>query len=237
MEAAFFVHTLVGVGAEVIPLGLQHIGIAVGGTVRVEVRQGAAQRHYGHTPFRGQRYYTTPAGPGFFQCFRKEVAEQQVLHTGLLRKAFADVIQEPGPDDAAIPPDFGNLIHLQVPAIGLAGGPQQVESLGVSADFCRIQCVAQIFQQLRFFFRRKGFFPAAGSGFQHFRQFRVHLFQRSPLFFIGAHVPGKHRFRNGRRGHTQFQGAHAGPTAGAFLFRHVQNHIHHSLAGLRIFFL
>ena len=77
MEGAFFVHALIGVGAKVIPLGLQHIGVAAGGAVGIKVGQGTAQRHYGHTPFRGQRYYTTPAGPGFFQGFREEVAERR----------------------------------------------------------------------------------------------------------------------------------------------------------------
>ena len=42
MEAAFFVHTLVGMGAEVVPLCLQHIGIAAGGTVGIKVGQGTA---------------------------------------------------------------------------------------------------------------------------------------------------------------------------------------------------
>ena len=37
MEAAFFVHTLIGMSPEVVPLGLQHIGIAAGSAVGVKV--------------------------------------------------------------------------------------------------------------------------------------------------------------------------------------------------------
>ena len=40
METACLVHTLIGVGAEIIPLGLQHVGVAVGSTVGVKVGQG-----------------------------------------------------------------------------------------------------------------------------------------------------------------------------------------------------
>ena len=42
MEAAWLVHTLIGMGAEVIPLGLQYVGVAAGGAVGIKVGQGTA---------------------------------------------------------------------------------------------------------------------------------------------------------------------------------------------------
>ena len=42
MEASFFVHPLIGMGTEVIPLSLEYIGVASGCAVRIEIRQGTA---------------------------------------------------------------------------------------------------------------------------------------------------------------------------------------------------
>ena len=42
MEASIFVHPLVGMGAEVIPLSLEYIGVASGCAVRIKIGQGAA---------------------------------------------------------------------------------------------------------------------------------------------------------------------------------------------------
>jgi hypothetical protein len=42
MEAAFFIYPLVSVGAEVIPLSLEHIGVTVSSAIGVKVGQGTA---------------------------------------------------------------------------------------------------------------------------------------------------------------------------------------------------
>src|SRR5262245_42175682 len=98
--AARAVHAFVGMGAEIVTLGLEQVCWHISAPIAVEVREGRAHRGKGDSMSDGGRDYTAPALTGTENLFSEVGIQQKVVQFGIAIKSVLDPAQEGTPDDA-----------------------------------------------------------------------------------------------------------------------------------------
>ena len=222
MEHAFLVDAPIGVGAEVIPLGLEQIRREARLPVAVDVSQRGAEGGAGHPEVRSGFDNLAQALAGFVDKPAELAVHHQVCQVGLDAEGRPDGLEQLGPYDAAAAPDTCDLRELQVVAILLRSATHLRKALRVAGNRGEVECLPQCGDEL-----------ALISG---------QLLPRSAQDFRGRHallfLPGKdashHRRSERRDGNPQVQCVLRRPFPRPFLFGSVQNEIDQGLPGLRI---
>lgn len=101
---ARLVNALVGVGPEVVALGLHQVGGKGAAAVAVEVGQGAAEGRGPEAVQRGGGHHLTPGGLTVLDDVGEVRVQEQVGEVRVLVVGGLDVLEEAGPDDAALAP-------------------------------------------------------------------------------------------------------------------------------------
>ncbi len=123
------VDTLVGVSAKVVALGLDQIGGDTGAAVAIEIGQGSAHGRCGDAQVDGRAHDFTPVGLAAGDGILEEGSDQQIGQVGISTIGVGDVVEEHRSDDAARPPDAGDLAVVQSVAIFLLSLPAARRSL------------------------------------------------------------------------------------------------------------
>lgn len=139
---------LVGVGTEVISLGLEQVGGENGVAVAVKEGQGRGQGRDGDSQDNGLGNNVAPALGGILNSLGEEGVEKQVLEVGVLGVGSLDVTQEDGANDAAAAPHEGNAGVVQVPAVLLGSLAHEHEALGVRDDLGGVEGLGDIVDEL-----------------------------------------------------------------------------------------
>ena len=144
VEGSRSVHPFVGMGPEVIPLGLDQVGGQLGAAVGDRSRPGLPSSAAAGSPSSAAALdhlaQIILPGPKFLAQIG---VQQQVGQVGPGLKSRADVLQQGRPDDAAAPPDAGHGFQVQPVAVGLGGLLQQGHPLGVGGDHAGEEGVLQ----------------------------------------------------------------------------------------------
>lgn len=216
------VGALVGVGAEVVPLGLEQVGGEPGRGVAVEVAEGGGEGGHRDAGLDSVSHHLPPRGNQALDGLTEVPVQQQILQPGVLVVGLLDLPQEHAADDAPAPPHQGDAPVVQVPAVGLGGGAHQGVALGVGDDLAGVEGLADVLDEGGLVPRegRDGPGEGACSG--------------NPLLFHGGQAPGEHRLPDQGQRHPLVQGGDGRPLAGALLAGGVQDVVHHALAVCRL---
>ena len=133
------IHALVGVGAEIVPLGLQEVGGESLAAVAVVVGEGRAELRHRQPHLRGDDDCLPPGVLRLLGRFGKVAVEEQILQVFVLVERLFDPVQELGPNDAAAAPEHGTVAVVEGPVVFLGGRLKLDEALSVGADFGSVQ--------------------------------------------------------------------------------------------------
>lgn len=142
------IEELVGVGAEVVSLGLEQVSGELGRSVTVVESQSRGKGGSGNTPGDSLGHGSSPRGVGLGDGVLEEVVEQQVLEVGVLSVSLGDVSKEDGSDDATTSPHEGNTGVVELPAVGLGGLSDKHETLGVRDDLGGVKGLLELVDKL-----------------------------------------------------------------------------------------
>ena len=148
VERAGLVGAFVGVGAEVVALGLQQVCRQAVAAVAVVVGQGGGERGDGDAEFGGRCDDVPPRVLGFVDRFGEVRREQQVFELRIGVERFFDAVEEHGPDDAAAAPEHGTVAVVERPVVFRRGRLHLHEALGVAADLRGVERVANLIDEL-----------------------------------------------------------------------------------------
>jgi hypothetical protein len=132
------VNALVGVRAEVVPLGLQQIRRQTSGGIAVEPGEGRGEGRGGDPRAQGPGRHLPPGGKQLLDLRAEILVQQQVFQAGIPVKGLLDPAKERAPDDAAAPPHQGDAAVVQLPAVGGRGRAHEHIALGVGDDLAGI---------------------------------------------------------------------------------------------------
>ena len=218
--AARPVHALVGVGAEVVALGLDQIGRQPLVTVAVVKGQGAGHGRDGDPRFHRPGDHPPPGPLRRFHLLPEIRVEQQVAQGRVPVEGFFDFAQKDGADDTPVAPQQGDAAVVQVPAVLLGRRPHQHVALGVGDDLGRVQRVADVVDE--------GLFITVESGGGTAQNGRGGY----PFLLEGRQETGKDRLADEGEGDAHVQGGGGGPLAGPLLAGGVEDFFHQRLAVL-----
>ena len=212
--------------SEVIPLRLQKVGREPRGTIAVEVGQGGTEGRNRHAIFDGR----LDSDPPVRLCLGDNIAEvgveDQVLQSRIFSIGLRDPVEEARADDAASPPDRGDVAEVEVPSVKFGRRTQLDKTLRVADDFARIEGIAHRGDQ-----RLPVSIPRCGRWSRQYIR-RGHAF--------GLHRtqnPRLDRAADDRKRNPHLNRVADGPFSRALLPRLVEDHINERLAGFRIFAL
>ena len=149
VERAWLVDALVGVGAEVIALGLQQVGRQPVLAVAVVIGKRRAKAGTGMPSCDGRRDHVPPGGCAFSTARVKYGASSRFSKLRVGVERFLDAIQKRGPNDAAAAPQQRDLAVVQRPVVLLGRRFHLHEALGVAANLRGVQGLAHCFDELR----------------------------------------------------------------------------------------
>ena len=104
VENAFLVDAVVGVGAEIVALGLQQIGRQPLGAIAVVVGQGRGERRRGNAQLDGRRDHVPPGRLRLGDRLGEIRGQEQVFQLRIGVEGLLDAFQEHRADDAAAAP-------------------------------------------------------------------------------------------------------------------------------------
>lgn len=142
------VEELVGVGTEVISLGLEEVSGELGGSVTVVESQSGGKGRGGDSPGDSLGHSSSPGGVSLGDGALEEVVKQQVLELGVLSVSLGDVSKENGSDDATTSPHEGDTGVVELPAVGLGGLSDEHEALGVRDDLGGVKGLLKLVDKL-----------------------------------------------------------------------------------------
>src|ERR1043165_4740336 len=218
LGAGRVVEALVGVGAEIIALGLEQIGGETFAAVGVEEGEGGAEGGDGDAFLGGNRDNGAPRAVRGLYSLAEERIEQEVGQLGIFIEGFFDFAQKDAADDAAAAPHEGDAAVVEVPVVFLRRSAHEHVALGVGDDFRGVERTTDVFDD---------FFVIAFDGglgaFELFGSGDAFVFKRGD-------AAGVHGFGNEGDGDAEFLGGNHGPFAGAFLAGGVEDFVHEGLA-------
>src|SRR4030095_15901400 len=142
VEDAGLINALVRVCAEEIALRLQEICRKASGAITIEVRQRGGKRGDGYAMLDSNRNNKSPFRLRSFDDPCEIPIEQKIVQIAVALISLNDAVQEFRANDAAAPPDCGDVAQIQVPFVGGASGAKELHSLRVRNDFRRIESIA-----------------------------------------------------------------------------------------------
>src|SRR5208283_4348521 len=142
-SAAGGVEALVGMGAEVVALGLEEIGRQPLASVPVEVAQAGREGRGGHAAEGGGRDYLAPAPLGCDDLVPEEGGEEEVGHARIRVEGFLDPAEEDRAYDAAAPPHERYASVVELPAVFRRRRAEEEEALCVGDDLGRVEGVLE----------------------------------------------------------------------------------------------
>src|ERR1039458_8780186 len=145
--AAGLVEALVGVGAEVVALGLEQVGGQAAGAVAVEECERGRERRSGYAELDGGHDRLAPGCLVLVDGAQEELVEEQVVEVLLFVEGGLDVAQELAANNATAAPHESDTAHVQVPAVLLGSGFEQHVALRVGDDLGAIEGAAHILNE------------------------------------------------------------------------------------------
>src|SRR5919199_6897381 len=142
MEDTRTVEAFVGMGAEVVALGLGKIGRKTRAAVGVEISQRSAQSR--DRDARGYRSlnHAAPAVLPLGNRSPEIVVEQQVRQLGIPAEGGSYIVEKDGADNTAGAPDRRDRAEVKPVVIRLRRRAEQCHPLGIGAYFRSIECSA-----------------------------------------------------------------------------------------------
>lgn len=225
-ELAFgLVQALIGVSTEEVALGLQQVGRQTLGAVAVVVAQGGGEGRSGDAVQGGEGHHFAPVLLGLAEHALEEGVEHQVHQAGVGAVGVRDAVEEARTDDATATPDGGDAAEVEAPALLLAHGLDEVQTLCVGDDLGGVEGVVHLLHQLSLVGRDVG--GRAGQL----------LAGCHTLLLLAGEDAGLHSGVDGADHHRVFRGVEERPLAGAFLAGLVHDELDHGLAGLGVHLL
>ena len=207
--------------AEKVALRLDHVGGGARGAHHVEPRKPRPKCRHRQAIARPGRHYGAQTLVATFQMVGKERCQHQPACC-IVGQRLRHVVQHAGPDDAALPPDFGDVGQRQRPAKSDRRLGNQREALRITQDLAGNHRLLQIVQRQRPQRKFAGCRPkdrlAGPALIQPRRDIARH------------HRRLDHRDRGG-----QMLRLDHGPASGALLPGLVQNDIQHRRPGIGVF--
>lgn len=197
---------LVGVGTEVISLGLEQVSGELVGSVTVVESQSRSKGRGGDTPGDSLGHGRSPRGVGLLDGVLEEVVEQQVLEVGVLSVSLGDVSKENGSDDATTSPHEGDTGVVELPAVGLGGLSDEHEALGVRDDLGGVKGLLELVDELLLVTSE---LDGLGA--------RQNLGGSDTLLLEGRQASRKDGLADQGNGHTEIKGVDGGPLSGTLL--------------------
>ena len=139
VEHAGLVDALIGVGAEVIALGLQQVGRQPLLAIAVVVGQRGGERRHGNAQCIAVPTTCRQAGCAFSTALVKYGASSRFSSFGSASKASLMRSRNARPDDAAAAPQQGDVAVVERPVVFLGRRLHLHEALGVAANLRGVQ--------------------------------------------------------------------------------------------------
>lgn len=219
-----FVEAFIGMGAEIIALGLEEISREAFGAVAIVVAECGAERGCSDAKLDGGLDRVAPVGLRLADDVAEVGIENQVFEVGVATVGGRDVIEEVRADDASSAPDRSDVAEVEAPVIKFAGCSQLDEPLGIADDLACVEgvtdCVDQFGTVARERFRR-------GSG-QDFAGLEALVLERAQD--AGLNSAADHREWNGH-----FDGMTYSPFSGSLLSGFVEDDVNEGFAGFGVF--
>ena len=198
---------------KVVTLRLDQVRRKNGCAIAVVVGNSGRERRNRDTILHGIRNHITQRLLIIVRDFLEVRCQQQVSDTRIFCICVGDFLQELCTNNAACTEDLRNFAVVQIPVIFVRSGTQLGEPLCVRDDLTEVERATDFLDKFRFVTRKLRF-----RSRQHFRRCDTLLFQRRD-------ITCKNGFRDQRQRLAQIQRTLAGPFAGAFVCRFIQNHI------------
>ena len=153
--ASGLIDAFVGVGAEVVALGLEQICGEAFGAVAVEEGEGGAEGGNGDAALSGDGDDVAPAFLAVTDFAFEIGVQQERLEARMFVVGILDFAEEGAADDAAAAPHHGDAAVVEVPVVFLGGGAQEHKALCVADNFGGIKRATDVLDEFR---------PLAGNG-------------------------------------------------------------------------
>src|SRR5262245_44025192 len=115
--AARLINAFVGVGAEVIALGLQEICRETFGAVTVVESQSGAERRDGNAFLGGHGHNVAPGALGFLDLAFEKLIQKQIRELRIFVEGFLDVPKEAAANDASTAPHQSDATVIEIPFV------------------------------------------------------------------------------------------------------------------------
>jgi len=207
-----------GVRAEVVTLGLEHVGRKNLTPVPIEEGESGTESGSRNTPKDGLSDHAPPSGLSLVDSFVEEIIEEQALQLVVLLISSSDVAEENTLDDAATSPHRSDASVVQVPADFLGGLPHEHEALSVRDDLGRIEGLFEVIDELLLVTLE--WLPLRTVD---------HFASTFTLSFDRREATGEDGFADECDGSASFQSSDRSPFAGTLLACFVENLSDHGL--------
>ena len=147
VKNAGLIGAIVGMGAEIIALGLQQIRRQVGRAVAVEIGQGRGERRRGNAQLDGRFDHVPPCRLGLFHGLREIRSQKQVFQLRIGVERFLDAFQKHRADDASAAPQERDRPELQRPLVLDGRGLHLHVALGVAANLRGVKRLADVLDE------------------------------------------------------------------------------------------
>ena len=138
MEYAFAIGAPVGVCAEVIALGLGEIGRQTFTAIGIKICQGSRYCKHGDAQADSRLQHFPPRRLMVKHNSAESLIEQKVGQFRIAFKRRSNVVQQPGTDNAACPPNASNSRVIQIIVVFLRRQFEQSKTLGIGGDLTGI---------------------------------------------------------------------------------------------------
>ena len=215
MEGTFarLVDTHVGMGTEVVTLGLEQVGRQALAAEAVVVGQRRGERRGSDAELDRRFDDVSPCVLCLFNRFFEVRIQQQVFKVGIGVERFLDPFEERRTDDATTSPEHRDRTEVELPVVGLRGCLHLDVALSVAADFRGVECLADLLDEFLFV----AGVGARGAG-QHLRGVDSLVLHRREASCVDG-------LRDQRAGDAEVQRELAHPLAGSLGSRGVEDQV------------
>jgi len=149
--ASGLVHALVGVGAEIIALGLEQVCGKDRAAVLIEERESRAEGRNGDALLGGCCDDVAPAFLAVLDLPAEVIVKEKIRELRILVVGLLDLAKEAGADDAASAPHEGDAPVVEIPSILLRSRAHEHVALRVADDLGSIESALDVLDELLLF--------------------------------------------------------------------------------------
>ena len=225
MIPAFHVGAFVRVRTEEVTLRLHQVCRRARAAVSVKVRERTAHGRHGNTGVDGGGDDATPRSFAFDHFLGELLVNEKRRELGVSVVSVLDAVQEAGANDAAALPDARHFAEVQVPALLVGLGANQVHALGVGSHLGSVQSISHVVDELLFVRRAHG-----AGGCQ--AELGVKRLGVDAFILQSGQASGVKRARDRRRSDGQFRGLLHRPLSSALHASLVEDLVHQKVVAL-----